>query len=369
MKKIFYLILSLFLLSACNTSQTDIFDKGFITKRMKSAYLWQQQNPKWALYDWTNATYYRGISEAWKTTGDQDYFNTIEIDGKSYDWKLGERWYHADDLAIGSVYLDVFNETQDSSILVRTKRRLDANLKDQEWHLNPERHHEHHVITQPWWWCDALFMGPPVFVQYAKIMDDDKYLHFSDSLFIACYDSLYDKKEHLFARDLRYKWKGDSTDIKDQFGNKIFWSRGNGWVLGGLALILEDLPKDFPSRHFYEDLFEKMASRLKEIQPDDGLWRPALLDTSAIHGELSGSALYTYAIASGINQGILSRDEFLPVVKKSWSAIVNCQREDGMVGWVQAIGKDPRPTTADSWEVFGTGVFLMAGSEMIKLVN
>jgi hypothetical protein len=41
---------------------------------------------------------------------------------------------------------------------------------------------------------------------------------------------------------------------------------------------------------------------------------------------------------------------------------------DGHIGWCQPIGADPRMNfTADTWEVYGTGAFLLAGSEVIKL--
>ena len=49
---------------------------------------------------------------------------------------------------------------------------------------------------------------------------------------------LYDKEEHLFYRDHRYFAKREAN------GKKVFWGRGNGWVLGGLVEILQALPKD-----------------------------------------------------------------------------------------------------------------------------
>ena len=119
---------------------------------------------------------------------------------------------------------------------------------------------------------------------------------------------------------------------------------------------------------FYENLFKEMALRIKELQPEDGLWRTSLLSPESFnHGEVSGSGFYTYAMAWGINNGLLSKSVFKPVVLKAWKAIAACQMEDGKVGWVQNIGANPMPAAEDSWQNFGTGAFLMAGSEVLKL--
>ncbi|MFB0909338.1 MAG: glycoside hydrolase family 88 protein, partial [Spirosomataceae bacterium] len=85
------------------------------------------------------------------------------------------------------------------------------------------------------------------------------------------------------------------------------------------------------------------------------------------HGEVSGSGFHTYAIAWGINNGLLDEKTYKPVVEKAWVALKACQQENGKVGWVQNIGADPQPANKDSWQNFGTGAFLLAGSEMIQL--
>ena len=219
-----------------------------------------------------------------------------------------------------------------------------------------------------WWWCDALFMAPPVLASYAKYKNDDIYLDEMHKYYMETYNLLYDKEEHLFARDLRFVWTGKPTDKKSENGKKIFWSRGNGWVLGGLALVLEDMPKDYKHRPFYETLFKEMALKIKSIQSEDGLWRTSLLSPESFdHGETSGSGFFTFAMAWGINNGLLSKEEFEPTTLKAWKALETTQQDNGMVGWVQNIGFDPRPADADSWQNYGTGAFLLAGSEILKL--
>ena len=128
------------------------------------------------------------------------------------------------------------------------------------------------------------------------------------------------------------------------------------------------MPKNYSSRPFYENLFKEMAQKIKSLQPEDGLWRTSLLSPESYsHGEVSASGLYTFALACGINSGLLKRSEYQPAVLKAWNAILACQQEKGKVGWVQNIGANPGPATADSWQNYGTGAFLLAGSEVLKL--
>jgi rhamnogalacturonyl hydrolase YesR len=211
-------------------------------------------------------------------------------------------------------------------------------------------------------------MAPPVITRYAMQMNDESFLKEMDKYYLESYELLYDKKQHLFSRDSRFLWKGIDSDIKEKNGNKVFWSRGNGWVIAGLALVLNDLPKNYPNRIFYEKLFLEMSERIKNLQPEDGLWRTSLLSPeSYAHGEVSGSGFFTFALAWGINHGLLKKSEYKPVVIKAWEAIAACQQESGKVGWVQNIGANPVPVSSDSWQNFGTGAFLMAGSEILKL--
>jgi len=191
----------------------------------------------------------------------------------------------------------------------------------------------------------------------------------SDQLFHECCNLLYDKEEHLFARDLNYVIKDEATDRREANGEKIFWSRGNGWVMGGLVRVLEELPAGYPNRDFYVQQLKEMAARIASLQQPDGLWRASLLDPAAYPGgEASGSGFYCYALAWGINNGILDEATYLPVVQKAWMGLNLLIQPDGRVGWVQPIGADPKKNfSAESWEVYGTGAFLLAGSEVIKL--
>lgn len=226
------------------------------------------------------------------------------------------------------------------------------------------------IFEKTWWWCDALFMAPPAFVKLGITQDEDKYLKLSDKLWKETYDLLYDKEHHLYARDMSYKWNEPGIEEKKEAnGKKIFWSRGNGWVMGGLVRVLSELPKDYLNRDFYLQNYKEMAAKIVSLQQEDGLWRSSLLDPESYPGgEASGSGFYCYALAWGINNGILDKETYLPVVEKAWVGLNGLIQPDGHVGWCQPIGADPRKNfVADSWEVYGTGAFLLAGSQVIQL--
>ena len=215
---------------------------------------------------------------------------------------------------------------------------------------------------EDWWWCDALFMAPPVLTRLAAATGETKYLDFLNTMFWDTYDFLYDKEEHLFYRDKNFFNK------KTPSGKKTFWARGNGWVIAGTVRVLQFLPKENPDYNKYVILLKEMAAKLKSIQSKDGLWRPSLLDEAEVpHPETSGSAFYCYAIAWGINNGILDKAEYLPVVRKAWAGLNTYVTPEGKLQWVQPIGEAPNKVTADNFQEYGSGAFLMAASEMYKL--
>ncbi|MCL6102340.1 MAG: glycoside hydrolase family 88 protein [Bacteroidetes bacterium] len=364
MKKIIALLILVFIVFAgfARTENTKrLFAAGNIKRTMKKVTAWQLKNPKHAPTDWTNGAFYAGVTAAWETTKSKAIYQSLLDLGKSTGWKPGKRWYHADDIAICQTYVDVYK--------VEKKQEMIQPFIDTLAIFMKKPYPTKGIEVIKWWWCDALFMGPPAIVKLGAVTGNSSYFAYSDQLYKETYNLLYDKEEHLFARDLKYVIKNDGKDIREANGKKIFWSRGNGWVMGGLVRILQALPANYAGRGFYIQLLKEMSARLKELQQADGLWRASLLDPDSYPGgEVSGSGFDCYAIAWGINNGILDKATYLPVVEKAWIGLNKCVQKDGLVGWVQPIGADPKKNfNADSWEVYGSGAFLLAGSEVIKL--
>jgi unsaturated rhamnogalacturonyl hydrolase len=325
-----------------------------ILKAMKRVADWQLKESE-SRYNiqWTFAALYDGLLAASKTTGDSRYHDRVLEVAKQNQWAFGPRFAHADDEAIGLTYLAFYREHPEQERLAPTRDGMDKLL------ARPDD-----PTTNLWWWCDALYMAPPVLAQLSVATGDLRYLNFMDHEWWLTSSALYDPAEHLYYRDNRF------LTMKEANGQKVFWSRGNGWVLASLALVLERMPKQYPNRDKYVAQYRDMAERIAGLQQSDGLWRTSLLDPGAYQNpEISGSAFFTYAMARGINHGLLDRKRYLPVVMKAWGGILAHVYENGRLGSIQPIGAEPGKFKPSSSYVYGVGAFLLAGAELSQLAR
>lgn len=284
--------------------------------------------------------------------------------GKRNHWKLHHRPYHADDHTVGQFYLALYEDYNDPAMLEPLRKQFDWIMQNRkigtlDWEAKNTHAHDR------WGWADALFMAPPVWARLAKVTGDSRYLEFMDQEYHVTYDLLWNKKDHLFWRDSSYFTQ------KEQNGQDIYWARGNGWVFGGLALMIPDLPSTWEEREFYITTFKQMAARLKEIQRNDGTWSMGLLGGTESYPikETSGTSFFVFGLAWGINQGILDRATYEPVILRAWAALSAAVTEDGMLGYVQPVGAAPGDSFPDYTEVYGVGALLAAGSELYKLLQ
>lgn len=307
---------------------------------------------------WTYAALYDGLIAASRTTGDPVYSNAVLKFSEQEKWLLIEqRFPHADDQALGKAYMDLYFADPKSS---RKPIRM-ANTKENMDRLIVRKDDPEKLL---WWWCDALYMAPPVLSRMYLATGDKKYLDYMDHEWWLTSDLLYNKQDHLYFRDARYLTQ------KQANGKNLYWSRGNGWVLGGLVKVLEIMPKNYPARPKYIEQFKQMAEEVKSIQGEDGLWRSGLLDPGAYDlPEVSGSAFFTYAIAYGINEHILDKKTYLPVIEKSWAGMLKHIYADGRLGSIQPVDGQPGKFKPSSSHVYGVGGFLMAGYELNRLAG
>jgi unsaturated rhamnogalacturonyl hydrolase len=301
---------------------------------------------------WTYAALYDGLLAASRATGDPKYADAVAKISEGFDWKLLDtRFPHADDQALGQAYLDLYRIKADPRRIASTKEVMTRLVGEPSDPKKPI-----------WWWCDALFMAPPVLVRLYAITEDRSYLDALDRNWWITSDLLYSPTENLYFRDAHY------LDKKEKNGKPLFWARGNGWVLAGLANVLQYMPKDYPTRNKYLAQFREMATRIAQLQTSDGLWKTGLLDQEAYPmSEVSGSAFYTFAMAWGINEGILDPKVFRPIVARSWAGMISHVYANGRLGSIQPIGAAPDAFTASSSYVYGVGGFLLAGSELDRM--
>lgn len=298
--------------------------------------------------DWTFATLYVGLLAASDTLGDASYRDVVLHVAERYNWVLGPRQRHADDQAIGQSYLRLYDEHRALKRIAPLKKQFDQLVQLPDDADKPV-----------WWWCDALFMAPPVWAELSVVTRNPRYLTYMDREWHITSDLLWDPQEQLFFRDKAYLLKHERN------GRKVFWSRGNGWVMGGLVGVLEHMPKDDPRRPFYVAKLQAMANAVAALQSEDGLWRSGLLDAADYpYPEVSGSAFFVYAITWGMRHHLLDPKRFTPVVARGWAGLVHHIYADGRLGSIQPIGEAPGAYGPGASYVFGVGAFLMAGSEL-----
>ncbi|MGA8233708.1 MAG: glycoside hydrolase family 88 protein [Candidatus Acidiferrales bacterium] len=325
---------------------------------------WQLAHPSLhPTTDWTQAAGDVGMMALAGISSDPKYRDALLAMGEANGWKPGPRLYHADDLAIGQAYAILYFLYRDPKMIAPLRSRLDAILSAPPNVESLDFHQPYDQVSQLWSWCDSLFMAPPVWMQLYAATGDERYLDFAVNNWWRTTDYLYDSSEHLYFRDSTY------FDRRETNGKKMFWSRGNGWVMAGLVRVLQLLPANNPSRARFERLFQEMAETILGAQQPDGLWHSSLLDPDNYPlKESSGSGFYTYALAWGVNQGLLDGAKFKPAIRKAWTALVDSVDGEGKLTHVQPIGSDPKTFADDSTEVYGVGSFLLAGSEIYRMV-
>jgi unsaturated rhamnogalacturonyl hydrolase len=181
---------------------------------------------------------------------------------------------------------------------------------------------------------------------------------------------LYSTADHLWWYD-----KDFVPPYKEPNGENCYWSRGNGWVVAALVRTLDFLPENNKYQKEYTTTLKEMLGALVPLQRKDGYWNVSLKDSTHFGGkELTGTALFVYGMAWGINKGLLSKKEYTPVVMKAWNAMITeSLHPNGFLGYVQGTGKEPKDNQPVGYDIipdvedFGLGCFLLAGSEVFKL--
>lgn len=312
---------------------------------------------------WTRAVYYEGLMALYHIDPKKPYYAYAMDWGNKHNWGLrgGTATRNADDQCCGQTYIDLYLIDKQPERIKDIKSCIDNMVQSEK--------------KDDWWWIDALQMAMPVFTKLGVIYNDTAY--FSKMYDLYSYTKyhqgdkgLYNPIDHLWWRDKEF-----DPPYKEPNGEDCYWSRGNGWVLAALARTLDQLPKD--NIHYKEYLqdFTDMAAALVPLQRSDGFWNVSLHDSTHFGGkETSGTALFTYGMAWGINNGILDRKTYLPIVIKAWNAMAkDALHPNGFLGYVQGTGKEPKdsqPVTYNSvpdFEDYGLGCFLLAGSEIYQL--
>ena len=358
-----YAVVFLFLFVSHARADDSLFRQNQVLQAMEKVATWQlnswkEKGSKHACWDWTNAAGYTGIMALSKISKDPKFIQVLVLRGDSLKWQTGPRRFHADDYCIGQTYSQLYAKYKDKKMIANFRQLADSIVmmphdESLEWKGG--------IANREWAWCDALFMAPTALSYLSTVTEERSYLDIAVKLWWKTTDYLYDNDEHLYFRD------GSFLDKKEKNGRKVFWSRGNGWVFAGLARVLENMPKNYSGRKKFERLFRDMAEKIASLQQPDGSWHASLLDPESYPiKEMSGTGFYTYGFIWGLNNKLLDKKTYWPVVQKAWTALNGAIHPDGMLGYVQPIGAAPGAVDENSTEIYGVGAFLLAGSELYK---
>ncbi|WP_183575114.1 glycoside hydrolase family 88/105 protein [Mucilaginibacter sp. X5P1] len=366
-KRIFLLGAAIACSLTASAQKTDtLFKRANILKTMErvSAWqfnTWQTKGSQWPKYDWTNAAGYTGMLELGKLSKTDTSLSYLLHLGNSLNWQTGPRRFMADDYCIAQTYAILYKMYSDKEMITKFREQADSiiaqpHTESLEWKNN--------ISQREWAWCDAMFMGPTSFSYLYTATHDQKYLDFAVKMWWKTYDYLYDPAEHLYFRD------GSYLNKKEKNGQKVFWSRGNGWVMAGLVRVIDNMPANYPDRPKFIQLYKDMAARVAGLQQPDGSWHASLLDPASYPiKETSGTGFFTYSLLWGLNNGILDKQTYWPVVQKAWTALSAAVHPDGMLGYIQHVGAAPDKVDENSTEIYGVGAFLLTGTQLYKYVG
>lgn len=312
---------------------------------------------------WTRGVYYEGLMALHQIFPKKEFYDYAVDWAEFHKWGMrnGNTTRNADDQCCGQTYIDLYNILPDPARIKNIKVCMDM------------------VVNTPqnddWWWIDAIQMAMPVFAKLGVVYNDQRYFEKMYEMY------MFTRNEHgengLFNQEDGLWWRDADFDppYTEPNGEDSYWSRGNGWVVAALVRVLDAIPENEKHREQYITDYLAMMEALVPIQREDGFWNVSLHDPTNYGGkELTGTSLFVYGMAWGINNGILSREKYLPIITKAWTGLVNdCLHENGFLGYVQSTGKEPsagQPVTYNKvpdFEDYGLGCFLLAGAEVYKI--
>ena len=203
---------------------------------------------------------------------------------------------HVDFSIFGAVPLELFIQTRDSSYL-----RFGRPFADRQWE-NPL---ESGVTREARYWADDMYMVPLLQLEAFRATGDRSYLDRVALTMVSYLDSLQ-QPNGLFHHGP---------------GAPFYWGRGNGWIAAGMAELLRSLPDNHPWHPSVMRGYRAMMESLLRYQSSNGLWRQ-LIDKPELWTETSGSAMFTFAMVTGVKHGWLDAATYGPAARRAWLALV-----------------------------------------------
>lgn len=213
-------------------------------------------------------------------------------------------------------------------------------------------------------WVDDMYMSIPFLAQMGDLTGERKYFDDAAKQVIQYADRLMNPSTGLFD----HAWFAH-----EPVDPKFYWGRGGGWAMMAIAELLSVMPEDHPQRARVLEIFRRGAQGVAGVQSGTGMWHQ-LLDRTDSYLETSGSAMFTFAIARGVNRGWL-QPVYGPVAQAGWRAIEQRVHPDGTLAGASvqttaaydAVYYYNRPTDPKAMQ--GFGAVLMAGAEVMAMLR
>jgi rhamnogalacturonyl hydrolase YesR len=214
-----------------------------------------------------------------------------------------------------------------------------------------------------------MFMGIPFVVQAALETKDAKE---KETLLNDAANQILQFNKQLFDPSVNLYQHAQYSQHKEKLP---YWSRANGWGIWATTEVLMNLPENHPKRKEILSYYRKHVDALVKLQNQQtGFWYN-VLNRPDSYQELSGTAIFTMAIARGINNGWLDRSKYQNAALLGWKAITSSVDADGTVHNIcvgTMTSEDvnyymTRPMIDD--DSHGIIGLIFAGIEMDKLVS
>ncbi len=203
---------------------------------------------------------------------------------------------HVDDEIFGIIPLEIGMETHDQKYL-----SYGLHFADQQWQdARPDG-----LSGETRFWVDDMYMLTILQLEAYRATHDRKYLDRTATEMSAYLEKLQQPNGLFYhAPDVPY-----------------FWGRGNGWFAAGMAEMLRDLPTDQPQHAKILAGYRRMMAGLLKYQGKDGTWRE-LMDHEEAWPESSATAMFTFAMITGVKNGWLDAATYGPAARRAWIGAV-----------------------------------------------
>ncbi len=364
-----------------NQKWSEQMAQSIMTRHPESYQIEDRDTPKWG---YTHGLVLNAFLQLYKETGDETYYNyvkgyldeLINADGSIKTYPFED--YNIDKINPGKLLFTFYEKTREEKYL-KAMQLLRKQLEEHPRTSQGGFWHKKRYPSQMW--LDGLYMGAPYYAQYAVTYGDAENLADVAKQFELIQEHAIDPETkllyHGWDESKEQKWANPVTGVSPNF-----WSRSLGWYAMALVDVLDYFPEDHPKRALLISYLNQLIEALIPFQHESGLWYqvPTMGDKEGNYLEASGSAMFAYAIAKGVNKRYLDT-YFKTVANKAFDGLTQKlikRNDDGTITLTQVCavaGLGGDPYRDGSYEYYvneriqtndpkGTGPFIMAALQL-----